>query len=79
MLLAGIGISAWAEFLFPAWIVALSAEILTAGHKALPGSTGPAPPRLTPGAGPVNGPPEARSARSSCKATRPSGHERVCP
>jgi len=43
VLLVGVGISAWVEFLFPAWILALSVDILTAGRRALPGSTGPAP------------------------------------
>src|SRR6266550_4169986 len=43
VLLVGVGISAWVELLFPAWILALSADILTAGRRALPGSTGAAP------------------------------------
>jgi hypothetical protein len=43
VLLVGVGISAWVELLFPAWILALSADILTAGRRAFPGSTGPAP------------------------------------
>jgi len=43
VLLVGVGISAWVELLFPAWILALSIDILTAGRRALPGSTGPAP------------------------------------
>ena len=43
VLLVGVGISAWVELLFPAWILALSIDILTAGRRAFPGSTGPAP------------------------------------
>jgi hypothetical protein len=43
VLLVGVGISAWAELLFPAWILALSVEILTAGRRISPGSTVPAP------------------------------------
>src|ERR1022692_4636009 len=31
VLLAGVGISAWVELLFPAWILALSVDILAAG------------------------------------------------
>ena len=34
-LLAGIGISPWAELLFPAWILALSQDVLVAGPRAL--------------------------------------------
>ena len=33
-LLIGIGISPWVELLFPAWILALSLEILVAGGRA---------------------------------------------
>ncbi len=44
LLLVGVGISAWAELLFPAWILALSADILVAGLKVSPGSTRAAPP-----------------------------------
>ncbi len=43
VLLVGVGISAWVELLFPAWILALSVDILTAGRKISPGSTGTAP------------------------------------
>src|SRR5213078_1320758 len=43
VLLVGVGISPWVELLFPAWILALSADILTAGRRALPGGTGAAP------------------------------------
>ena len=32
VLLVGIGISPWAELVFPAWILALSLDILRAGH-----------------------------------------------
>jgi hypothetical protein len=43
VLLVGPGISAWAQLLFPAWILALSVDILTAGLMVSPGSTGTAP------------------------------------
>jgi len=43
VLLVGVGISAWVELLFPAWILALSVDILTAGRKISPGSTGTPP------------------------------------
>ena len=43
VLLVGVGISAWVELLFPAWILALSIDILAAGRKVSPGSTGTAP------------------------------------
>jgi hypothetical protein len=39
VLLIGVGISAWVELLFPAWILALSVDILIAGRKLSPGST----------------------------------------
>jgi hypothetical protein len=45
VLLIGIGFSAWVELLFPAWILALSVDILTAGRKVAPPSTGTAPQR----------------------------------
>jgi hypothetical protein len=35
VLLIGTGISAWVELLFPAWILALSVDILAAGPRAL--------------------------------------------
>ena len=35
VLLIGTGISAWVELLFPAWILALSVDILAAGARAL--------------------------------------------
>jgi hypothetical protein len=41
VLLAGAGISAWVELLFPAWILVVSVDILRAGRKAFPGSTAP--------------------------------------
>ncbi len=41
VLLIGTGISAWVELLFPAWILALSVEILAAGPAAM--SPAPAP------------------------------------
>jgi hypothetical protein len=34
LLLVGVGISAWVELLFPAWILALSVDMLVAGRKA---------------------------------------------
>jgi hypothetical protein len=34
LLLVGVGISAWVELLFPAWILALSIDVLVAGRKA---------------------------------------------
>jgi hypothetical protein len=40
VLLVTVGISAWVELLFPAWILALSIDILVAGPRATPG-TGP--------------------------------------
>ena len=43
MLLIGIGFSAWVELLFPAWILALSIDILTASPKVSPDSAGTAP------------------------------------
>jgi hypothetical protein len=42
VLLVGVGISPWAELLFPAWTLALSVDILTASRKVIPGSTGTA-------------------------------------
>ena len=43
VLLVGVGIAPWVELLFPAWILALSVDILTAGPERFPGSTGTAP------------------------------------
>ena len=43
VLLIGVGISAWVELLFPAWILALSLDILASGRNVSPGSTGTAP------------------------------------
>jgi hypothetical protein len=43
VLLVGIGISAWVELLFPAWILALSIDILAARPRASAGSAGTAP------------------------------------
>jgi len=34
VLLVGVGISAWVELLFPAWVLALSVDVLVAGRKA---------------------------------------------
>jgi hypothetical protein len=45
VLLVGIGISPWAELLFPAWILAISIDILAAGPRASIGTT-----ETTPGA-----------------------------
>jgi hypothetical protein len=42
VLLVGVGISPWVELLFPAWILALSIEILTAGLKLPARAAGPA-------------------------------------
>jgi MFS family permease len=39
VLLVGIGISPWAELLFPAWILAISIEILAAGPRASSATT----------------------------------------
>ncbi len=48
-LLVGIGISPWVELLFPAWILALSLEILTAGPAAAPAASAtPSPSELQP-------------------------------
>ena len=44
VLLVGVGISAWVELLFPAWILALSIDILAAGPAATPGRAEPASP-----------------------------------
>ena len=43
VLLVGIGITPWAELLFPAWILAISIEILLAGPGAPSGATETAP------------------------------------
>ncbi|MGO9780004.1 MAG: hypothetical protein ACLPKE_05085 [Streptosporangiaceae bacterium] len=43
VLLVGIGISAWVELLFPAWILALSIDILAASPKVSRDSAGSAP------------------------------------
>src|ERR1017187_76427 len=42
-LLVGTGISAWVELLFPAWILALSIDILTASPQTRPGATATSP------------------------------------
>ena len=44
VLLVGVGISAWVELLFPAWILALSIDILRAAPGATPGMPEPAAP-----------------------------------
>jgi hypothetical protein len=38
VLLVGVGISPWVELLFPAWILALSIDILAAGLRESPGA-----------------------------------------
>jgi hypothetical protein len=43
VLLVGVGIAAWVELLFPAWILALSIDILTARTGSSTASTGTAP------------------------------------
>ena len=43
VLLVGIGISPWAELLFPAWILAISIDILVAGPGARSGTIETAP------------------------------------
>ena len=40
VLLVAVEFSDWVELLFPAWILALSLDILIAGRKVAPGSTG---------------------------------------
>jgi len=42
VLLVGVGLSAWVELLFPAWILALSIDILAASPKVSRDSAGPA-------------------------------------
>jgi hypothetical protein len=42
VLMVGVGISAWVELLFPAWILALSSDILAAGPGGSPGTAAPA-------------------------------------
>jgi hypothetical protein len=41
--LVGVGFTAWVGLLFPAWILALSIDILTASRKVSPGRPGTAP------------------------------------
>jgi len=43
VLLIGVGFSAWVELLFPAWILALSIDILATRPKVSRDSTGTAP------------------------------------
>jgi hypothetical protein len=43
VLLVAVGISDWLELLFPAWILALSIDILTTRPKAPAGNAGTAP------------------------------------
>ncbi|HEY1626945.1 MAG TPA: hypothetical protein VGG16_24435, partial [Streptosporangiaceae bacterium] len=45
VLLVAVTFSDWVELLFPAWILALSLDILLAGRKVAPGSTGTVPQR----------------------------------
>jgi hypothetical protein len=42
VLFVGVGISAWVELLFPAWILALSVDILAVGPKVSPNASGTA-------------------------------------
>ena len=42
VLLVGVGISSWVELLFPAWILALSIDIVVAGLKLPARAAGPA-------------------------------------
>ena len=51
VLMVGIGITQWAELVFPAWILALSLDILAAGRRASSAEriAGPSEP------GPLNG------------------------
>jgi hypothetical protein len=42
VLLIGVGFSPWVELLFPAWILALSIDILVAGLKSSPRAAAPA-------------------------------------
>jgi hypothetical protein len=44
VLLVAVSFSDWVELLFPAWILALSIDILVAGPKVSPGGTGTAVP-----------------------------------
>jgi hypothetical protein len=39
VLLVGVGFTPWVELLFPAWILALSVDILASRRKILPGGT----------------------------------------
>ena len=43
VLLVAINFTDWVELLFPAWILALSIDVLLASLKVSPGSTGAAP------------------------------------
>jgi hypothetical protein len=59
VLLIGIGISPWVELVFPAWILALSVEILVVGQRN-------APAERLPGAGPVGQRSLRRAGRWRC-------------
>jgi hypothetical protein len=48
VLMIGIGISPWAELVFPAWILALSVDILTAAPRGHPHVAGDAAPHRRP-------------------------------
>jgi hypothetical protein len=67
VLLIGIGISPWAELVFPAWILALSLDVLVAGPR-IPSGTRPAPP-ADPGRLP-------RGYPAGTRASRPGRHSR---
>ncbi len=43
VLLVGVGFSAWVELLFPAWILALSVDIIAVGPRVATGITGTTP------------------------------------
>jgi hypothetical protein len=45
VLLVGVGLTAWVELLFPAWILALSLDILVAGPRDEAGAAGTPPAR----------------------------------
>jgi hypothetical protein len=71
VLLVGIGISPWAELVFPAWILALSLDVLAAGPGIRSGSR-PARP-ADPGRLPRGYPPGSRASRlghHSCRSDR---------
>ena len=66
VLLVGIGITPWAELLFPVWILAISIDILAAGRGPLP-----VPPRRTARADRIDGHSQSRPRPASGRL--PSG------